>query len=138
MSTHLRMSKEAPSAPAPAAEGVTMAESAGASKGGHSEAVDVETHSFKKPVKEISCPEHIAKWEMSEAYHDLVGFILTLNEAVKDKKISDSYHVSPRSEELLKNALPEKYLRAIPELGGYLTEGFGNSTRIDYGSVPSC
>ena len=29
-----------------------------------------------------------------QAYQDLTGFILTLNEAVKDKKISDDYHVS--------------------------------------------
>lgn len=164
-----------PSETLPAAEGVT-ATSAGVSESSRSAAVDVETHCFKKPEKEISLPDHIPKWEKSEAYQDLVGFILTLNEAVKDKKISESYHVSPltenvmtllgelqkwvdeippieqpqrfgnkafrdwyqrlveRSEDLLKTTLAEKYYRAIPELGVYLTEGFGNSTRIDYGT----
>lgn len=57
--------------------------------------VDPAAHSFSKPEKQISLPEHIPAWEKSEAYQDLLGFILTLNEAVKDKKISDSYPVAP-------------------------------------------
>ncbi|XP_076454566.1 serine/threonine-protein phosphatase 2A activator-like [Babylonia areolata] len=158
-------------------EAVTMpTPTAVISERSHTEAIDVTTNCFKKPQKEISLPDDIPKWEKSEAYQDLVGFILTLNEAVKDKKISDDYPVSPlsqqilvllgelekwvdeippidqpqrfgnkafrdwyqrlveRSEELLKVALPEKYQGAIPEIGVYLTEGFGNSTRIDYGT----
>ncbi|XP_071450733.1 serine/threonine-protein phosphatase 2A activator isoform X2 [Hetaerina americana] len=35
---------------------------------------------------------------------------------------------------LLQDALPESLHRAVPELLGYLTESFGNSTRIDYGT----
>jgi len=35
---------------------------------------------------------------------------------------------------LLKAALPEKFHKAIPEISVYLIEGFGNSTRIDYGT----
>ncbi|KAJ9576961.1 hypothetical protein L9F63_006487 [Diploptera punctata] len=35
---------------------------------------------------------------------------------------------------LLQEALPEKFHRAIPEIMLYLSEGFGNSTRIDYGT----
>lgn len=38
------------------------------------------------------------------------------------------------AEELLKEALPDKYQRAIPELVVYLVNGFGNGTRIDYGT----
>lgn len=106
----------------------------------------------------------------------MMGIILTLNEAVKDKKISDSYHVSQtvekiiqmleemekwvqdfppieqpqrfgnkafrdwfarlseRSEGLVKAVLEEKYHAAAEELAVYLTESFGNSTRIDYGT----
>ncbi|XP_046398939.1 serine/threonine-protein phosphatase 2A activator-like isoform X2 [Ischnura elegans] len=35
---------------------------------------------------------------------------------------------------LLQDALPENLHRAVPELVEYLTESFGNSTRIDYGT----
>ncbi|XP_069687533.1 serine/threonine-protein phosphatase 2A activator-like [Periplaneta americana] len=38
------------------------------------------------------------------------------------------------SMEILQEALPERFHRAIPEIMLYLTEGFGNSTRIDYGT----
>ncbi|KAI9265920.1 hypothetical protein BY458DRAFT_513035 [Sporodiniella umbellata] len=38
------------------------------------------------------------------------------------------------SEKLMKEALPEYMHRAIPELAEYLHNGFGNATRIDYGS----
>lgn len=34
----------------------------------------------------------------------------------------------------MKKALPESLHEAIPELAVYLTGGFGNATRIDYGS----
>jgi serine/threonine-protein phosphatase 2A activator len=36
--------------------------------------------------------------------------------------------------QLLQEALPERFHRAIPEITVYLSEGFGNSTRIDYGT----
>nr|CAD7401797.1 unnamed protein product [Timema cristinae] len=36
--------------------------------------------------------------------------------------------------ELLQRALPEQFHRAVPEVMFYLVEGFGNSTRIDYGT----
>ncbi|XP_018577245.1 serine/threonine-protein phosphatase 2A activator-like isoform X2 [Anoplophora glabripennis] len=36
--------------------------------------------------------------------------------------------------ELLQSILPEDLFRAIPEIMVYLVEGFGNSTRIDYGT----
>jgi serine/threonine-protein phosphatase 2A activator len=35
---------------------------------------------------------------------------------------------------LLQENLPEEYHRAAPELAPYLTESFGNATRIDYGT----
>ncbi|XP_017886095.1 serine/threonine-protein phosphatase 2A activator-like [Ceratina calcarata] len=34
----------------------------------------------------------------------------------------------------LQKVLPEKYHRAVPEIVEYLIEGFGNQTRIDYGT----
>ncbi|XP_011314342.1 serine/threonine-protein phosphatase 2A activator, partial [Fopius arisanus] len=39
-----------------------------------------------------------------------------------------------RSEDELKKVLPKDLHRAIPELSPYLCEGFGNATRIDYGT----
>lgn len=36
--------------------------------------------------------------------------------------------------ELLQEALPVQFHRAVPEIKEYLTESFGNSTRIDYGT----
>lgn len=38
------------------------------------------------------------------------------------------------AEDLVKNALEEKFHRAVPEVTVYLVEGVGNSTRIDYGT----
>lgn len=34
----------------------------------------------------------------------------------------------------LKEVLPDNLHRAVPELVAYFCEGFGNSTRIDYGT----
>lgn len=36
--------------------------------------------------------------------------------------------------QLLQEALPEQFHRAVPEIMLYLSEGFGNPTRIDYGT----
>lgn len=59
------------------------------------------TKKSKIPVKEIFEPGDLAKWEKSEAYRDLVGFIIAINEAVKGKKITDPYPVSQTIEKLL-------------------------------------
>ncbi|XP_037082099.1 serine/threonine-protein phosphatase 2A activator-like [Pollicipes pollicipes] len=39
-----------------------------------------------------------------------------------------------RAESLLREALPDRLHRAVPELAVYLTESVGNATRIDYGT----
>lgn len=36
--------------------------------------------------------------------------------------------------EMLQDTLPERFHRAIPEIAVYFVDGFGNSTRIDYGT----
>ncbi|BFZ05660.1 hypothetical protein BsWGS_08699 [Bradybaena similaris] len=56
--------------------------------------VDVSTHTFIVPEKQIKLPEDISIWEKSQAYADLLGFILALNDAIKNKKIRDQYPVS--------------------------------------------
>lgn len=35
---------------------------------------------------------------------------------------------------LIQNAVPESHHRAVPEICPYLIDGFGNPTRIDYGT----
>lgn len=42
--------------------------------------------------------------------------------------------LAEHAQPLLRSALPENFHRAIPEISIYLIEGFGNSTRIDYGT----
>jgi len=135
-----------------------------------------EDHPFCMPRKEIHRNEDIEKWTKSEAYHEYIGFLDALNDAIKGKSLSHSIVVSPTvssivdmldnvdkiiddtppidqpqrfgnkafaafydklvksSEDLLCNALPEKFHRAVPEIAAYLTESVGNSTRIDYGT----
>ncbi|XP_041370334.1 serine/threonine-protein phosphatase 2A activator-like isoform X2 [Gigantopelta aegis] len=62
--------------------------------------VDLDSHVFKTPQKEISGPQDIPKWEKSQAYHDITGFILTVNDAIKGKKMTENYHVSELCEKL--------------------------------------
>jgi serine/threonine-protein phosphatase 2A activator len=105
-----------------------------------------------------------------------VGFVESLNEAVRGKPLSSEITLSPvvlsivemleevdklvdeteltdqpqrfgnvafadfyrklvnEAPRLLKQALPEKFHKAIPEMAPYLNESMGNSTRIDYGT----
>ncbi|KAK6979615.1 serine/threonine-protein phosphatase 2A activator [Biomphalaria glabrata] len=63
--------------------------------------IDIKSHKFCLPEKQIKLPEDIPKWEKSQAYADLLGFILAMNEAVKNKKIRDQYPISPVVEKLI-------------------------------------
>ncbi|CAL1544464.1 unnamed protein product [Lymnaea stagnalis] len=63
--------------------------------------IDVATHTFIIPEKKIKLPNDIPTWEKSQAYSDLLGFLLALNEAVKNKKVSDKYHVSQLVEKVI-------------------------------------
>ncbi|XP_046855557.1 serine/threonine-protein phosphatase 2A activator-like [Xenia sp. Carnegie-2017] len=51
------------------------------------------------PKREILSPMDIAKWLKSQAYHELLGFITTLNDAVKGKTMKCVY---PKSENCMK------------------------------------
>ncbi|XP_041098681.1 serine/threonine-protein phosphatase 2A activator isoform X1 [Polyodon spathula] len=57
--------------------------------------------SFMVPKKEIHMVPDMGKWKRSQAYADYIGFILTLNEAVKGKKLTCDYKVSESIENLL-------------------------------------
>lgn len=50
---------------------------------------------FKEPVREIKTLQSLAKWSKSEAHKDLLGLILSINEAVKSTSLSNPCDVSP-------------------------------------------
>ncbi|XP_071397501.1 serine/threonine-protein phosphatase 2A activator isoform X2 [Centroberyx affinis] len=56
---------------------------------------------FMIPKKEISMVLDMGKWKRSQAYADYMGFVLTLNEGVKGKKLTCEYPVSETVEKLL-------------------------------------
>uniref|UniRef100_A0A8B9GUM8 Serine/threonine-protein phosphatase 2A activator n=1 Tax=Astyanax mexicanus TaxID=7994 RepID=A0A8B9GUM8_ASTMX len=56
---------------------------------------------FMVPKKEISMVPDMGKWKRSQAYADYMGFVLTLNEGVKGKKLTCEYPVSETVEKLL-------------------------------------
>ncbi|KAG7221227.1 hypothetical protein INR49_017444 [Caranx melampygus] len=117
---------------------------------------------FMVPKKEISMVPDMGKWKRSQAYADYMGFILTLNEGVKGKKLTCEYKVSKTVENLLdlfgtldqwinetppvdqpsrleaealvSTVVPADKSAAVPEIAVYLKESVGNSTRIDYGT----
>nr|XP_003229726.2 PREDICTED: serine/threonine-protein phosphatase 2A activator [Anolis carolinensis] len=56
---------------------------------------------FMIPKKEINMVPDMAKWKRSQAYADYMGFILTLNEGIKGKKLTCEYRVSEPIEKLV-------------------------------------
>ncbi|KAM9440375.1 serine/threonine-protein phosphatase 2A activator [Clarias gariepinus] len=59
------------------------------------------SYNFMVPKKEISMVPDMGKWKISQAYADYMGFILTLNEGVKGKKLTCDYPVSETIKKLL-------------------------------------
>ncbi|XP_072816350.1 serine/threonine-protein phosphatase 2A activator isoform X1 [Vicugna pacos] len=59
------------------------------------------TQNFIIPKKEIHTVPDMGKWKRSQAYADYIGFILTLNEGVKGKKLTFEYTVSEAIEKLV-------------------------------------
>uniref|UniRef100_A0A4W3IVV2 Serine/threonine-protein phosphatase 2A activator n=1 Tax=Callorhinchus milii TaxID=7868 RepID=A0A4W3IVV2_CALMI len=51
-------------------------------------------HEFIVPKREINMVPDMGKWKRSQAYANYVGFILTLNEGVKGKKLKGDYKIS--------------------------------------------
>uniref|UniRef100_U3IJM6 Serine/threonine-protein phosphatase 2A activator n=1 Tax=Anas platyrhynchos platyrhynchos TaxID=8840 RepID=U3IJM6_ANAPP len=56
---------------------------------------------FMIPKKEINIVSDMGKWKRSQAYADYMGFILTLNEGVRGKKLTCDYKVSEPIEKLV-------------------------------------
>ncbi|ESN96327.1 hypothetical protein HELRODRAFT_163378 [Helobdella robusta] len=94
--------------------------------------VDYAHHSFSKPVKSIALPEDInSKWDKSQALHDLLSFICYLNEAVRNKKLTDPCPLSETVEgllELLKTM--DVWLDEIPPLDQ--PQRYGNKAFRDW------
>lgn len=53
------------------------------------------TSRFRIPTKQITSPMHLAAWKQSEAYADVVSFILHLNAAVRSQPSSAPHPRSP-------------------------------------------
>ncbi|XP_064420467.1 serine/threonine-protein phosphatase 2A activator isoform X1 [Latimeria chalumnae] len=61
----------------------------------------LSNHTFMVPKKEINMVSDMSKWKRSQAYVDYMGFILTLNEGVKGKKLTCEYKISEPIEKLM-------------------------------------
>ncbi|CAO3637747.1 unnamed protein product [Mucor hiemalis] len=117
-----------------------------------------------EPLQRIHEQKDINDFVTTQAFDCIMTFVMLLNQSVLQKKISDPCFVSPKSwlsdfpplpnaqrfgnkafrfwveklnessTQLMEAALPKDLHVAIPELSEYLNKGFGNETRIDYGS----
>lgn len=63
--------------------------------------MESSTQNFIDPVQAIKPPMNMQTWNTSEAYRDLLGFILTVGESIKGIKSSDECHVSEPIEKLV-------------------------------------
>lgn len=68
---------------------------------------------YKIPTRKIMLPKDMLSWKSSEAYHEYVGFLIAMNEAVKRKKISD---VSPKNQNI------SSILSLLEKLDTWITE----------------
>ncbi|XP_045131475.1 serine/threonine-protein phosphatase 2A activator-like isoform X1 [Portunus trituberculatus] len=59
-------------------------------------------HKFEEPKRAVLSPADVKKWEQSSAYQDILGFITSMNIAVKGKKTSAPCVTSSLTASLLK------------------------------------
>ncbi|XP_067928726.1 serine/threonine-protein phosphatase 2A activator-like [Watersipora subatra] len=87
--------------------------------------MDISQHKFSSPVKLLSQANMMPQWIASHAYADLTGFISAMNDAVKDKKLSEKYPISAAIEKL-SNVLStlSKWIDDIPPIDQ--PQRFGN------------
>ncbi|XP_042221563.1 serine/threonine-protein phosphatase 2A activator-like isoform X2 [Homarus americanus] len=64
--------------------------------------IDCKNHKFEVPRRAVLSPPDVKKWEQSNAYQDILGFLTAMNTAVKGKKLSAECPVSPVTAALLK------------------------------------
>ena len=72
---------------------------------------------FKEPVREVKSPMQMGAWQTSEAYRDLLGFIMTVGESVRGKKTTQQCHVSETTEKIVQLlATLEGWVDEIPPI----------------------
>ncbi|XP_076868050.1 serine/threonine-protein phosphatase 2A activator isoform X2 [Brachyhypopomus gauderio] len=86
--------------PLPSTNMAETEQQAGASSEDDGPAVHA-SFNFQLPKKEISMVTDMGKWKRSQAYAAYMGFILSLNEAVKGKKLTCEYPCSETVNKLL-------------------------------------
>lgn len=59
-------------------------------------------HNFVQPIRRVKVTEDVQKWLKSPAYNDIIGFILSLNNAVKGKSLNCSYEASEEVKKIAK------------------------------------
>lgn len=57
---------------------------------------------YKEPTKVVKCAEYICKWLRSEAYYDILGFVVEISEAIQGIKCTDNIYISDSMCEFLK------------------------------------
>ncbi|KAL3635816.1 hypothetical protein CASFOL_020363 [Castilleja foliolosa] len=58
-------------------------------------------HQFTVPTKRIRSQDDVARFQSSPSFRNFIGFVVSLSESVKSRKLSDPCHVSPASETLV-------------------------------------
>ncbi|GFP89098.1 serine/threonine-protein phosphatase 2a activator, partial [Phtheirospermum japonicum] len=58
-------------------------------------------HRFTVPTKKIRSQDDVAQFQSSPSFRNFLGFVVSLSESVKSRKLSDPCHVSPASETLV-------------------------------------
>lgn len=61
----------------------------------------IEEHTFVEPTRRVKTLADLARWNNSEAYRDLLGFIVTVNNSVKSKTLQTECHVSVAVEKIM-------------------------------------
>ncbi|XP_070531664.1 serine/threonine-protein phosphatase 2A activator-like [Ptychodera flava] len=88
-------------------------------------------HQFMKPQKEIKTPMDLPKWEKSQAYRDYMGFVMSLNESVKGKKLTDDCEVSEACQKIIDLlAVLDRWIDEIPPIDQ--PQRFGNKAFRDW------
>ncbi|XP_064616255.1 serine/threonine-protein phosphatase 2A activator-like [Liolophura sinensis] len=93
--------------------------------------IDLNTHVFETPHKEVKTAADIPAWEKSEGYRDYLGFLHAMNDAVKGRKLSDDVPVSQTVEKLLELLeILDTWIDEIPPIDQ--PQRFGNKAFRDW------
>ena len=60
--------------------------------------------------------------------------MITVSDSLSASMYQHDLYVQQTAEDILRDALDQKFHRAVPEIATYLKDSFGNPIRIDYGT----